>query len=387
MEANSLQSVHSDMISKIMPNHFMPNHFQKVEGELFNNIFQYANGGIAIVGLDGKWVKVSQSVVEFLGYSEKELYEINFQKITHRDDLNVDLNLMYQLLEGKIEKYQIEKRYFHKKGHIVWALLSVSLVRDKEGNPCYFIAQITDISAQKSSRWKLEFLMNVIKGQNEKLKDFAHIATHDLRTHVGNLFSITEFLEEEISTIVDNENYTMLKDSIINLDKNVKNLTQIQISKPKRSNALVKLNLYQFVNNATYNISAVAKKEKCEIHNNVDKDLHVLGSEAYLDTIILNFLTNAIKYRSEHRNPIIELSSSETDEYIVLHIEDNGKGIDLATHRYKLFSLNETIHKHHDSRGVGLYITKNHIESIGGKIEVVSEVDKGTRFSIFFLKA
>ncbi|MTE26566.1 sensor histidine kinase [Winogradskyella ouciana] len=365
----------------------MPENLHKVKQEIYKNIFKYANGGIAIVGLNGNWIKVNDSIVNFLGYSKEELYEINFQKITHRDDLNLDLGLMDQLLKGEIDNYQIEKRYFHKKGHIIWALLSVSLVRNIDGTPLYFISQLTDISSQKSSSWHLQFLMNVIKGQNEKLKDFAHIATHDLRTHIGNLNSITEFLEEELPDIVKSENYQMLHESISNLNENLKNLTKIQVDKPKKFNALAKLSLYNYVKNAMYNISSIAKKENCQIINNVKQDIYIFGIEAYLDSIVLNFLTNAIKYRTEHQPPIIELTTSEKNEYIVLHIKDNGKGINLEENKARLFTLNGTFHNHQDSRGVGLYITKNHIESIGGKIEVESQVGKGTCFSVYFLKA
>ncbi|WP_178990183.1 sensor histidine kinase [Winogradskyella schleiferi] len=366
----------------------MPKHIERYKNKLFQNIFNYANGGIAIVSPKGKWIKANQSVLDLLGYTKEEFYQMSFQDITHRDDLELDLNFMQQLIDGKINNYQIEKRYFHKKGYVVWALLSVSLVRDDNDKPIYFISQITDISAQKSATWHMEFLMNVIKGQNEKLKDFAHIATHDIRTHVGNLSSITEFLEEELEDVlIKNDNYKMLKDSLSNLNETINHLNLIRLDKPKKFNALNPLSLYQYVENSIYNVSALVKKENGTIINNVDKKLKILGIEAYLDSIILNFLTNAIKYKSEKRLPVIELTSTLKDEYLVLNIKDNGLGIDLNTHSDQLFTLNGTFHKHHDSRGVGLYITKNHIESIGGKVEVESEVGKGTCFSIYFLSA
>lgn len=366
----------------------MPKNLERYKTKLFQNIFNYANGGIAIVSPEGRWIKVNQSIVNLLGYTKDELYQMTFQDITHRDDLLLDLNHMQQLIDGTKENYQIEKRYFHKRGYVVWALLSVSLVKNEDNEPIYFISQITDISVQKSATWHMEFLMNVIKGQNENLKDFAHIATHDIRTHVGNLCSITEFLEDELRELLSaNENYKMLKDSLDNLKETIVNLNSIRLNKPKKFNALNQLVLYQYIENAIYNVSAIAKKEKCRIVNKVDKDLKVMGIEAYLDSIILNFLTNAIKYKSKERLPIIELTSTVEAEYVVLNIRDNGLGIDLNAHYDKLFTLNGTFHEHHDSRGVGLYITKSHIESIGGKIKVESKVNEGTCFSVYFLKA
>ena len=366
--------------------YFMPKNLDRLKNKVFQNVFDNANGGISIVSPEGVWIKVNQSIVDLFGYEEEELYQLNFRDITHRDDLELDLAHMQQLIDGEIDNYQIEKRYFHKKGYVVWALLSVSLVRDEANEPIYFIAQITDISTQKSATWHLEFLINVIKGQNEKLKDFAHIATHDIRTHVGNLFSITEFLEEEFGgRLKSRENYKMLKGSLANLDETINHLNLMRLDKPKKFNILNKLSLHKYIENSIYNVSAIAKREKCKIINKVDRGFSIMGIEAYIDSIILNFLTNSIKYKSNQRLATIELSSSLIDEFVVLKIRDNGLGIDLKSNYNKLFTLNGTFHEHPDSRGVGLYITKNHIESLGGKIEVESKVDEGTCFSVYFL--
>jgi PAS domain S-box-containing protein len=122
----------------------------------FGNAFEFAPIGIALVALDGKWVKVNQALCEFLGYTEHELMSKTFQEITHPDDLNADHRFMDQILSGEIISYQMEKRYFHKKGNIVWALLSVSLVKDSEGKPQYFISQIQDISERKHAEDEIQ---------------------------------------------------------------------------------------------------------------------------------------------------------------------------------------------------------------------------------------
>ncbi|MAX70837.1 MAG: histidine kinase [Flavobacteriaceae bacterium] len=365
----------------------MPKNFKKVEDILYGKIFNHAKGGISIVSLNGEWVKVNQSLVKLLGYSEEEFYSMTFQNITHKDDLEKDVNLMHQLLNGYMESYQIEKRYFHKDGHIVWALLSVSLVKDAQEKPMYFISQIADISEQKSASWRFQFLMNIVKGQNETLKDFTYIATHDIRTYVGNLFSISEFLEEENPNLSYSENFKMLKESISNLHDTIEHLRQIKIDKPKHEHNLSSLKLNDYINRATYNVNAIAKKENCSILNNVDRNVMVMATEAYLDSIILNFLTNAIKYKSPKRLPVIEISSEIKDQFIILKIKDNGVGMDLSKNGSRLFTLNGTFNNHHDSRGIGLFITKNHIESLGGKIEVESTLDKGTCFSLYFIRA
>jgi PAS domain S-box-containing protein len=112
--------------------------------ERFRNAFDYAAIGKALVNLDGKFIEVNPSLCEILGYSESELQLLTFQEITHPDDLELDLSNVEKLLQGKVRSYSIEKRYFHKNGSVIWALLSASLVRDAKDNPAYFIAQITE---------------------------------------------------------------------------------------------------------------------------------------------------------------------------------------------------------------------------------------------------
>jgi PAS domain S-box-containing protein len=118
--------------------------------ERFRSAFDNAAIGMALVALDGRWLRVNHSLCAIVGYSSQELLTMTFQGITHPDDLNTDLDYMRELLTGKISSYQMEKRYFHKLGHIVWVLLSVSLVHDAQGDRL-LIAQIQDITGRKQA--------------------------------------------------------------------------------------------------------------------------------------------------------------------------------------------------------------------------------------------
>ncbi len=117
--------------------------------ERFSSAFKDAAIGMALVGRDGRWLQVNPALCALVGYTEQELLATTFQAITHPDDLNADLAFVRQMLAGEIPTYHMEKRYFHKQGHIVWILLTVSLVRDSVGQPLYFIGQIQDITERK----------------------------------------------------------------------------------------------------------------------------------------------------------------------------------------------------------------------------------------------
>ncbi|MFE1747379.1 PAS domain S-box protein [Coleofasciculus sp. H7-2] len=117
--------------------------------ERFKSAFDYAAVGMALVATDGRWLEVNRSLCKIVGYAEQELLATNFQAITHPDDLETDLEYMHQMLAGEIRHYNLEKRYLHKQGHIVWIFLSGSLVHDVKGEPFYFNAQIQDITQRK----------------------------------------------------------------------------------------------------------------------------------------------------------------------------------------------------------------------------------------------
>jgi PAS domain S-box-containing protein len=121
----------------------------RLSEERFRNAFENAVVGMALVAPDGRWLRVNRALCRIVGYSEPELLARDFQSITHQDDLSLDLNWARQLLAGKIETFQLEKRYIHRQGHAVWVLISVSLMRDGNGQPLYFIAEIQDITARK----------------------------------------------------------------------------------------------------------------------------------------------------------------------------------------------------------------------------------------------
>jgi PAS domain S-box-containing protein len=117
----------------------------------FRGAFEHAAIGMAIIDLDGRFLKVNPALTRIVGFSEEELLATDFQSITHPDDLEPDMNLARQLMRGDIKHYDMKKRYFHKDGHVVWILLSASIARDESGMPCYAISQIQDITIAEAA--------------------------------------------------------------------------------------------------------------------------------------------------------------------------------------------------------------------------------------------
>ncbi len=160
-----LEEINKELEREIIERQLVEEALRESE-ERVRNAFDYAAIGMALVALDGRWLQVNHSLCEIVGYSEQELLSTSFQAITHPDDLEGELNYTNQLLSGEIRYYQFEKRYFHKQGHIVWILLSGSLVRDTMGQPLYFIGQIQDITQRKQAEERLRLLERAIAASN-----------------------------------------------------------------------------------------------------------------------------------------------------------------------------------------------------------------------------
>ncbi|NRD20837.1 PAS domain S-box protein [Winogradskyella eckloniae] len=353
--------------------------------EVLERTFNNTYNGIAIVNLDGNWLKVNESVCDIFGYTRWELFNMDINNIVYAQDLGVHEEKFEELIKGNIDKYRVKQRYFHRNGSIIWILIYVSLVYFKEGRP-HMIWQFTDITKRQRNQDKLKLMLSVAEEQNDRLRSFANIVTHNLRSHSGNLSLLTEFLEDDNAKLTTNENFQLLKMAISNLQETVDHLTQVAKIREIEESKMASLNLYDYAEKATYNIIALAQNAEATIYNEIDEDICIKGKPAYVDSIILNFLTNAIKYKSDKRLPIIELSSTIENDYVVLKIKDNGLGIDLEKYGDTLFQMYKTFHNNEDAIGIGLFITKNHIESLGGRVDVSSEVDVGTEFSIFFKK-
>ena len=163
---------------------------------LFQNAFEHAAIGMALVAPDGAWLRVNDSLCDITGYAEAELLQRTFQDITHPDDLDLDLEFENQMLAGEIDTYQMEKRYFHKNGAVVWVLLSVSLVRDDDAQPRFFISQIQDIGERKENERQL----SEATAEIEKLRTgLLKICAWTKRIEIdGRWIPVDEFLSDHL---------------------------------------------------------------------------------------------------------------------------------------------------------------------------------------------
>ena len=266
-------------------------------------------------------------------------------------------------------------------GIVKYAIASYSPdIQDGEVNGFY--AHVTDVTQMKLLEKELIEANTLVNQHNSRLLNFANVVSHNLNSYAFNLSSVIEFMADAHTEEDKEELLRYLKCISKGFSSTVKNLSEIVHSQNLCSLKYEWINLHQYVDNTANILVNQFNGSHCAIKNQIQADMEIYTNPAYMDSIILNLLTNAVKYHHPDRSPEIAISASASDAELTLKIEDNGLGIDLKRYRTELFGMYKTFHGNADAQGIGLFITKFQVESMGGHIGVESQVDKGTTFTI-----
>ena len=309
-----------------------------------------------------------------------------WDKIVHPDDLPKYYSDIHEHFDNKIPYYENYHRVMTSSGNYKWILDRGKVIkRDENGKPLRVIGTHTDVSLQKEKELELLKTMKLYSDQNSRLLNFSHIVSHNLNTQAGNIKSILDFIDADVDKQTINEMLLHLRTVSNDLNDTISNLTQIVKTQSNINIAVAPLKLYEYIEKTISTIKRYDKQTNVSIINNVPKYLKINFNPAYLESVLLNFTTNAIKYAHPDRDPVIVFDFGiEPEGYKSLKITDNGLGIDLAVYGDLLFGMYKTFHKHEEARGIGLYITRNQIEAMKGSVFVESEVGTGTSFKIVF---
>jgi len=313
---------------------------------------------------------------DLLGKTDFDFYDKKMAQVFREEDLSV-LNSLTPIL-GK------ESLNVKPDGTITTFLSSKIPLMGTDGKAFGLLGISMDISNLKKQEAELRDLINVTSLQNKKLVNFAHIVSHNLRSHTANFSMLLEFLVTEKDAAERKkiiEMLTMASDNLLETMENLNEVVSISTNSGQKKKAV---NLTEAIGAVTHNLSAFLNTHKAKVINQVAAATRVNVIPAYLDNILTNIITNAVKFRDPSRPPVITISAEKLEHYTLLKITDNGLGIDLEKHKDKLFGMYKTFHDNPEARGIGLYITKNQIEAMEGKISVDSTVGKGSTFNIYF---
>lgn len=267
-----------------------------------------------------------------------------------------------------------------KSGEKFLALLSIDAIRIKDEIVGY-LGVVSDISKLKEKEKEIKLLLDVTNEQNDRLRNFTQIVSHNLRSHSAGISQLLTLIQTQLPEVTSNELIQHLQKGVENLNQTVNDLSDI-IKINFSNTKTVETKICDVLEKNIDSLRLQIQENNLEIINNINKNLLIKAIPAYIDSIVLNMITNAIKYKNTEKPSYLSINASIDQNKIVIYFADNGLGIDLKRHGDQIFGMYKTFHDHKDARGVGLFITKNQIHSMGGKITVESEVNVGTTFKI-----
>ncbi|MEM6841416.1 MAG: PAS domain S-box protein [Bacteroidota bacterium] len=360
-------------LSKILPHQADE---QVRENQLFRLAMEHSAIGLALLDPDGRWLKVNKALCDIVGYTESELLKIDFQTITHPDDLEADLDVVSRLLAGEIETYNLHKRYYHKKGHIIWILLTVSLVRDEHNQPLYFISQIQDRTKEYRNKKNLTRV-------NEELERLTTQLSHDVRGPLDSSVRVLSLVKEALQTrelATAEKTIELVENQLGKLYMFVSDVLEIAKSRKQEKNQEVYL--AAIVGNTLKKFSHMTRFSQISFTQKFEYTKPLRTQRSRMVSMVENLISNAIKYHDvQESHPEITIECFEEDQHVVFQVSDNGYGIDNEHHR-DVFKMFKRFHDNNiQGSGVGLYLTKKNIEAMNGTIEFIP-LKKGCRFKL-----
>jgi len=280
---------------------------------------------------------------------------------------------------------QVETISYTKNNEEYWVNFSMLPVYNSDGELSHWVSIQRDITEQKKQEVEKEQLIRELTQNNKDLQQFSYITSHNLRAPLSNLTGLLNLMEdipvenEELKEILDgfNKSTHLLNDTI-------NDLVKVIIIKDNPSIEKENLMLKDVFEDVFSQLDFLIGLHKPIIKFNFEEVSFLNTNKSYLESILLNLLTNAIKYKSETRKLKIHITANQIDDNVILIFKDNGIGINLERNRDKIFGLYQRFHDHPDSKGLGLYLVKSQVETMGGTINLESKVDVGTTFMLTF---
>lgn len=327
----------------------------------------------------------SWQIEEIYGATPDELMNGSDQWVdaVHPDDLpNVkrDNQTMFSEKKSVMRTYRVQ----HKNtGEYIWLEDYVVPVVDDNGDVRELYGSVRDISIRKNDELEKENLIKELTHKVNEVMQFNYIVSHNLRAPVAHIIGLAKLLDADMPKEDLEATITYISEAAHSMDELISDLNTILSARSDINAKKELVNLNDVLNSVCNNLKKEIEVSKVEIEKSVAPEAETLDTiKSYLQSILFNLISNAIKYRSPDRLAHIKVSAEKQGDRTVIRVADNGMGMDMEKYGEKIFGIYNRFHLNLEGKGLGLHMTKTQVESLGGTITVESTPNVGTVFTV-----
>ncbi len=329
-------------------------------------------------------VYVNPAFTKMTGYAAEDVIGKSPTIFMSKYSVKNELKKLAEALKKK-EEFSFESINKRRNGEEYWVNFMMIPITDKDNIHSHWISIQRDISVEKEREKEREHLISELTQNNKDLKQFSYITSHNLRAPLSNLTGLLNLVEDiPIENLELKEIINGFSKSTNQLNETINDLVNVIIIKDSPSIQKENIVIKDIFENVFNQLSFLIRLKKPIIKMNLDEKETINLNKSYIESILLNLMTNSLRYFDPKKQLKIQIASKKTDNETILTFKDNGIGIDLERNKDKIFGLYQRFHDYPDSKGLGLYLVKSQVESMGGKISVESHVGEGTTFTITF---
>lgn len=321
----------------------------------------------------------SETIFDLLEVTDKQIPEKNYLLNFFREPFLGSLKIALAEALRSGTPWDLEMELVTAKGKTIWVRSCGSAIVEND-----IVVKVSGTLTGIDKYRADETSLHLLKQRHQQLSGFTHILTHNLRTYANNIAMLTDMMERDKLDAFNAElldKITIVSDSLVTTIEQISDILKINEN-------VIESELLDF-EDVTGSVLAVMRAELDQHEAIIETDFtvpSVFFPKLYLDSILMNLISNSIKYRKEHEKPEILISTylDEERNCVIMEYQDNGIGIDLERYGDKIFGLYKTFTHRPGAHGVGLFLVKTQVESQGGYIVVESKLDVGTIFRVFF---
>lgn len=337
---------------------------------------------LCVAGYDGYFKKINPMVSKTLGFSEDELYSRPIDSFVHPEDRQITAKKRADIIDDHA-LLNFENRYVTKSGEVVWLAWTSMPVKSEQ----VVFAIAKNITSKRNLEDDRNILLTNLTKINNDLRQLTYAASHDLRLPVSNLLSVFNLLEiDKVNDLETREFIGLLRSSTESLKETLNNYVDILNGKNVLIDQAEEVSVSDCLAAAMLTLRSLILQSGTKISTDFSGFEKVNFNRSFLESIFLNLVTNSIKYAKPQNNPVISVRTQLYNGMKQLVFADEGQGFDMDEVKDKIFGFSQRFTTQKDSKGIGLYLVHNYVESSGGKITVESSKDQGARFIISFKK-